>query len=182
MTLRYLFVYTGYENVSVEAKSLKLQTYRNDTTIIGMEPVSQIAPELLIVTSDNYAWDIEELVGLIQSKHGIFINGYTRLGFAPQDVQAIINHSSGKGKPLKKLEATNAALRKRIPHDVYQRLWHVGQICIAERDESAYVASTQAIVDLKAYLDKLSPDIKDALEKAPFEVVRLSSICSSDRC
>ncbi|KZT61403.1 hypothetical protein CALCODRAFT_491209 [Calocera cornea HHB12733] len=169
VTLRYLFLFTATGAPAIDAEKLTPKEYRNDTTIVGMVPVSEIDPKHLLVTSDNYAWDIQELVQLIESKHGVFINGYTRLGFNNKDVKAIINHPSGEGARLSKLEAHNAALRKKIPEHVFRRLQDVGKICVAEVGED-YSKSTVAILELKAFIEGLSAEVKDALEKAPFEV------------
>ncbi|KZO91180.1 hypothetical protein CALVIDRAFT_602424 [Calocera viscosa TUFC12733] len=169
VTLRYLFLYTTQAMPAIDAEKLTPKLYRNETTIVGMVPISEVDPKYLLVTSDNYAWDIQELVLLIESKHGVFTNGYTRLGFNAQDVKAIITHPSGEGLRLSKLESDNAALRKKIPAYIFTKLHAVGRICVAQVGED-YSQSTEAIVELKSYLEHMPPEIKDALEKAPFEV------------
>ncbi|KZO90199.1 hypothetical protein CALVIDRAFT_542943, partial [Calocera viscosa TUFC12733] len=66
-------------------------------------------------------------------------------------------------------ESDNAALPRKIPANIFTKFSAVGRICVTQ-DGEAYSQSTEAIVELKTYLERMPTEIKNDLEKAPFEV------------
>jgi hypothetical protein len=190
--LRYLFVYGaplpesgtpvptlpnkprvavgGYANgtiPNVEAKSLAGSRYRNTTTIAYGATYEEVVAAGTLITTDNdtYFWDIEELVQMIQSKHGLFINGYNHLPFSPADTSKILAHPMAV--PLKAMEAENTALRKHIPASVLTHLNSVGWICKNDNSEEMERANN-AVAELRTWLEKLDKRTRDALEHVPF--------------
>ncbi|RSH77435.1 uncharacterized protein EHS24_003406 [Apiotrichum porosum] len=168
--LRYLFVYPAMEKVPVViAKSLETQRYRNQTTIAygsTYEEVSQSGK--LLVTSDEYFWDIDEVVAMVQGKLGLFINGYTQLPFAPRDIKLILDHPDAK--VLRQLEAANAAMKTKIPSSVYTRLNSVGRHCRGDNTPD-FATSHQQIADLRTWIEGLSSPVQEALKRVPFPAV-----------
>lgn len=170
--LHHLFIYASHSAIPhVLAKDVVKVKFKNTTTIAYGSSYEEVEKEgKLLVTSDEYFWDIEEVVGMIQAKHGLFINAYNQLPFAPVDVKAIVNHPSGYGRVLEQLEASNAALRNTIPSYVYGRLRQVGEICIRDNTED-FASAHRAIADLHSWLKTLPANVSDALARAPFEAV-----------
>ncbi|TXT06009.1 hypothetical protein VHUM_03770 [Vanrija humicola] len=168
--LHHLFIYASSSGIPhVFAKDVAKFKFKNTTTIAYGSTYEEVKRAgKLLVTSDEYFWDIEEVVDMIQAKHGLFINGYNQLPFAPADVQAIMNHASGYGKVLRQLESANAALRQTIPDYVYGRLRHVGITCLQDLT-SDFATAHQAIAELHSWLQGLPAPVKDALARVPFE-------------
>ncbi|KAL1412333.1 hypothetical protein Q8F55_000077 [Vanrija albida] len=170
--LHHLFIYKNSGAIpNVAAKSIVQFKYKNQTTIAYGSSYDEVERSgKLLVTSDEYFWDMDEVVGMVQARHGLFINGYNQLPFAPADVKAILEHPSGAGKVLKELEKKNVVLRKQIPREVYNRLRLVGEICV--RDTTLdFTSAHKAIAELHSWLQGLEPKVKDALARAPFEAV-----------
>lgn len=176
--LRKLFVYPsssngdsyGYGLPSVLANSLANMKYKNKTTIAyGLTP-EEVDPKNLLVTSDEYFWDIHEVVSMVESKQGLFINGYTQLPLAPRDIKAILDHPSGAGATLRKLEKENAKLRKNIPANVITKINSVGQAC--KHDHSTEMTGAHAaIAELQTWLEDQPQLVRDALKRVPFDAV-----------
>lgn len=184
--LRYLFVYGNavpteataatttiiptYAIVpNILSKSLAGTRYCNTSTIAFGSTYDEVVASgnLLITDNDTYFWDIEEVVEMVKSKHGLFINGYTHLPFAPPDVSKILNHP--KAVSLLTMEKENAALRHLIPQNVVSHLNHVGRLCREDRSE-AFVQAHTAIGDLKTWLEGLDQKVRDALDRVPFTI------------
>lgn len=168
--LRYLFVYSSVSAIpNVSAADVVPKRYKNEKTIAFQSTLEEVtASGNLLVTSDGYFWDIEEVVALVKSKNGLFINGFNQLAFAPEDVRAILKHPTGHGKELKKLERDNAKLRERIPRDLLWRLNGAGRSCVMDHSVD-FSTATQAIEDVRQLLDSTAPQVKEALAKVPFE-------------
>lgn len=171
--LRYLFVYNLSSRVtgmpSVDAQSLAGARYCNSTTIAYGSSYEEVvsAGNLFTTDNDTYFWDIEELVGMIQGKNGMFINGYTQLPFTPVDVKRILAHSAAA--PLRKIEADNAAMRRSIPNSIITHLNKIGSLCRNDASEDFTIAH-QAIADLRTYLEDLPKATREALASVPFTV------------
>jgi hypothetical protein len=151
----------------VEAKSLASQRYCNPTTIAFGSTYDEVVESgnLLITDNDTYFWDIEEVVHMVKSKHGLFINGFTHLPFAAADVRKILAHP--KAEPLRAMERTNAELRIRIPQSVITHLNLVGHVCRSDQTEDFHQA-LPAIAELQTWIKALDKPIKDALGRVPF--------------
>lgn len=170
--LRYLFVYSSANAIpNVTAAEVVPKRYKNEKTIAFQSTLDEVtASGNLLVTSDGYFWDIEEVVAMVKAKNGLFINGFNQLSFAPEDVRAILNHRTGLGRELKKLERENAKLRTSIPRDLLARLNRHGQSCI--RDHSAeFTTATQVIEEVRQLIENTTPAVKEALAKVPFEAI-----------
>ncbi|WOO81842.1 Poly [ADP-ribose] polymerase 8 [Vanrija pseudolonga] len=172
VVLHHLFIYNSHSAIPhVLAKDVVKVRFKNTTTIAYGSSYEEVEREgKLLITSDEYFWDIEEVVGMIQAKHGLFINPYNQVPFAPADVKAIVNHPSGHGRVLEQIEVANAALRNTIPSYVYGRLRMVGEVCIRDTTDD-FASAHRVIADLHEWLQTLPANVKDALARAPFEAV-----------
>jgi hypothetical protein len=167
--LRYLFLYASQEIPTVNASQLKLRIYHNETTIAYGSTFEEVRKTArLLITSDEYFWDMDEVVAMIKGRNGLFINGYTQKPFAPCDVDAIINHSSGLGKELQKIEEQNRELRTQISRTTVVELNRVGIICRNDHSEE-FGPSLEAISGLRTWLTKVSAAERKALQVAPFD-------------
>lgn len=168
--LRYLFVYSSVQAIpNVSAADVVPKRYKNDKTIAFQSTLAEVtASGNLLVTSDGYFWDVEEVVAMVKSKNGLFINGFNQLAFAPEDVRAILNHPTGHGKELKRLERENAKLRAWIPADLLRKLNEAGRKCVMDHSVE-FTTATQVIEEVRQMLDNTTPGVKEALNKVPFE-------------
>jgi hypothetical protein len=169
VALRYLFIYGQDGTIPrVAADSLGIRPYRNEVCIASQEPIDTVPEGQLLVTSDNYAWDIEELVAMIKADGGRFRNGFSTRMFAAEDVQAIIYHASGEGLLLRDLERANEALRGKISQETLAQIAIAGAVCKGDNSID-FAPSQQALGHLHAHLAGLSDDERDALDRAPFQ-------------
>ncbi|KAK4186239.1 hypothetical protein QBC35DRAFT_501742 [Podospora australis] len=71
--------------------------YSNTTTFRGKIPIEDIPRERFLVTSDRFAWDMQELVREIVGRKGEMRNPVTKEMFRPEDVNKIRAHPLGRG-------------------------------------------------------------------------------------
>lgn len=72
--LRYLFLFPQKSIPSIAAKSLMLKKYRNETTIAYGRTLEEVEKDgKLLETSDEYFWDIDEVVAMVKGKNGLFM-------------------------------------------------------------------------------------------------------------
>ncbi|CAK9786275.1 hypothetical protein CC85DRAFT_285743 [Cutaneotrichosporon oleaginosum] len=169
--LRQLFVYSGGNVPSVIAKTIAQARYKNETTIAYGSTFDEVQESgKLLVTSDEYFWDIGEVIHIVKAKNGLFINPYNNLPFAQPDVNRIINHPSGAGRELVAIEAQNLKLKQHISPEVLLRLRTVGDICMRDNSDD-FATAMGAISDLNEWLKLLPSYERDALARVPFQAI-----------
>ncbi|BEJ11923.1 hypothetical protein CspHIS471_0203830 [Cutaneotrichosporon sp. HIS471] len=169
--LRQLFVYPYGGMPIVAAKDIAQARYKNRTTIAYGSTFDEVrASGKLLVTSDDYFWDIDEVVQSIKAKNGLFINPYNNLPFQQRDVKLILTHPSGAGEELSHIEAENTELKRNISSEVMSRLHSVGYIC--KKDNSTdFVIAMGAISELNEWLKLRPTRERDALACVPFQAI-----------
>lgn len=168
--LRQLFVYPTGHMPTVSAKSIAPARYKNQTTIAYGSTFEEVQENgRLLVTSDDYFWDIEEVVQSIKAKNGLFINPYNNLPFGQRDVGLIMNHPSGAGKELASIEAKNEELKKHISPEVLSHLRTVGNVCCTDNSPD-FAPAMKAISELNEWLKDRPARERDALARVPFQV------------
>ncbi|BEJ04743.1 hypothetical protein CcaverHIS641_0205600 [Cutaneotrichosporon cavernicola] len=169
--LRRLFVYPCGGMPTVTAKDIAQAAYKNQTTIAyGSTFEEVLASGKLLVTSDDYFWDIDEVVQTIKAKNGLFINPYNNLPFEQRDVKLILTHPSGAGQELYRIEAENTELKRDISLEVMSRLHTVGYIC--KQDNSAdFETAMGAISELNEWLKLRPTRERNALACVPFQAI-----------
>lgn len=167
--LRQLFVYPNGFVPVVEAKDIAQARFKNQTTIAFGSSFEEVqASGKLLITSDDYFWDIDEVVEMVKAKNGLFINPYNQLPFAQKDVDAIMHHRSGAGNVLAEIEKENAKLKQRISPEVFDRLHQVGRLCVID-NSTDFAAAMGAIAELRDWLAQRPAAERDALERVPFQ-------------
>lgn len=87
------------------------RNYSNTETMYG-DSVKDIPRSNFLVTEDNYAWDMDELVAAIKAASGVLRNPLSKQMFTPTDVKAIYMH------PLAKSLAALAVAQKEMSQGV----------------------------------------------------------------
>jgi hypothetical protein len=77
--------------------------YVNDETMLG-DTIPEILREEFIVTEDNYAWSMGELVQAITSNNGVFRNPLSKHMFTPNDIASILHHPLGQSLAALQIE------------------------------------------------------------------------------
>ena len=70
------------------------RNYVNSETMLG-DAISDIPRGNFLVTEDNYAWDLEELVQAIKANGGVMRNPLSRHMFTPKDIRDILKTTHG---------------------------------------------------------------------------------------
>lgn len=92
--LRQLFVYPQGGIPVVKAQDIAQARFKNQTTIAYGSTFEEVQESgKLLITSDDYFWDIDEVVEMVKAKNGLFINSCNQLPFAQQDVDKIMSHA-----------------------------------------------------------------------------------------
>jgi hypothetical protein len=167
--LRQLFIYPAGGIPAVAAKDIAQARFKNQTTIAYGSTFEEVQESgKLLVTSDDYFWDIDEVVQSIKAKNGLFINPYNNLPFSQHDVNLIMKHPSGAGDELARIEIENAKLKANISSTVISRLRTVGAVCVRDNSED-FATAMGAISELSEWLKGRPAHERDALARVPFQ-------------
>lgn len=116
--------------------------YANTETMLG-DDVASIPRANLLVTEDNYAWDMSELADALAANGGVMRNPLTRDMFSPDDVRRILRHPLGARLAPLRLEQDQ--LKKGVRPDTIARLAEVARTMLA--DQTADAGPSMAAVD-----------------------------------
>ncbi|KJR82201.1 uncharacterized protein SPSK_03271 [Sporothrix schenckii 1099-18] len=127
--------------------------YANDKTML-FEDVADIPVANLLVTSDNYAWDMSELADALAVNSGVMRNPITRDMFSEEDVRQILNHPLGER--LRPMALEQSELKRGVRSTTIDRMAHLSKVML--EDQSAHATPTIEAIDIfMAYFHTL-PD------------------------
>ena len=133
--------------------------YANDKTML-LEDVADIAPANLLVTSDNYAWDMAELADALAVNSGVMRNPLTRDMFSEEDVRLILNHPLGER--LRPMAVEQSKLKRGVRATTIERMDHLSKVML--EDQSAHASPTIEAIDVfMAYYHTLPETEKQTL-------------------
>lgn len=124
------------------------RNYANTETMLGDE-VKDIPRVNFLVTEDNYAWDMEELVQAITVGKGIMRNPLSKELFTPKDVKCILMHPSGK--PLAALAVEQHTMSKGVRAQTIDEMEKLSNILL-EDQSSDTIPSRKAVDEFLAYV------------------------------
>ncbi|OIW27588.1 hypothetical protein CONLIGDRAFT_440798 [Coniochaeta ligniaria NRRL 30616] len=108
--------------------------YANTETMLG-DDVASIPRANLLVTEDNYAWDMSELADALVANSGVMRNPLTRDMFSPDDVRAILRHPLGAKLAPLRLEQNQ--LKKGVRPDTIARLAKIASTMLSDQTPDA---------------------------------------------
>ncbi|CAK7224348.1 hypothetical protein SBRCBS47491_005518 [Sporothrix bragantina] len=117
--------------------------YANDKTML-LEDVADIAAANLLVTSDNYAWDMAELADALAVNSGVMRNPLTRDMFSEEDVRQILNHPLGER--LRPMAVEQSELKRGVRATTIERMAHLSKVML--EDQSAHATPTIEAIDI----------------------------------
>ncbi|KAB5585599.1 hypothetical protein GE09DRAFT_1210205 [Coniochaeta sp. 2T2.1] len=127
------------------------RTYANTETMLG-DDVASIPRANLLVTEDNYAWDMSELADALVANSGVMRNPLTREMFSPSDVRAILRHPLGER--LAPLRLEQHQLKKGVRPDTIAMLKKVADTMLKDQSADA-AASLKSLDELLSYIAAL---------------------------
>ncbi|KAF2866049.1 hypothetical protein BDV95DRAFT_611926 [Massariosphaeria phaeospora] len=133
-------------------RELGQRKYVNSTTMITEEPLSSIPRENFLVTEDNYAWDISELVSSISANSGIMRNPLSKQIFTSTDIHAILAHPLGQG--LRPLQEAQNRMRKGFRPATLEAIEKLGKVMLQDQSSDG-APSRNAMDGFLAYLATL---------------------------
>ncbi len=117
--------------------------YANDKTML-LENVADIPAANLLVTSDNYAWDMAELADALAANSGVMRNPLTRDMFSEDDVRQILSHPLGDR--LRPLGVAQDKLKRGVRPATIERIAHLSRVML--EDQSAHATPTIEAIDV----------------------------------
>jgi hypothetical protein len=128
------------------------------------DPVSEIPHDKFLVTEDNYAWDMSELVQAITASSGVMRNPLTKTMFTPQDIRRILAHQDGAAlKPIRaKQESFRNGLATTHP-DTIRKISELGKVMLEDQTEDA-APSRKAMDEFLGYAATLPDKEQEALD------------------
>ncbi|EPE07987.1 hypothetical protein F503_00770 [Ophiostoma piceae UAMH 11346] len=134
--------------------------YANDKTML-LDDVSAIRPENLLVTSDNYAWDMAELADALAVNSAVMRNPLTRDMFSEEDVRQILNHPLGQR--LRPMAVEQSQLKRGVRADTIDHMDKLSRVML--EDQSAHATPTIEAIDVfMAYYHTLPEEEKRTLK------------------
>ncbi|KIH90068.1 hypothetical protein SPBR_00777 [Sporothrix brasiliensis 5110] len=134
--------------------------YANDKTML-FEDVADIPVANLLVTSDNYAWDMSELADALAVNSGVMRNPITRDMFSEEDVRQILNHPLGER--LRPMALEQSELKRGVRSTTIDRMAHLSKVML--EDQSAHATPTIEAIDIfMAYFHTLPEAEKRTLK------------------
>jgi len=124
------------------------KSYVNDETM-GLESVKDIPRENFYVTEDNYAWDMDELVGCITANGGVMRNPLSRQMFTPKDVRGMLIHPLGKSLEAQIVQQDKMSKGVRLA--TIEHMEKLAKILL-EDQSSDQLTSRHAIDEFLAYV------------------------------
>ncbi|KAK4206924.1 hypothetical protein QBC37DRAFT_456930 [Rhypophila decipiens] len=158
--------------------------YENDETMLG-DAVSDIPAANLLVSEDNYAWDMAELASALEANSGIMRNPLTRKLFSETDVRRILAHPLGQRlRPMR--DAQTAHLSRGLHPDTVRLVAQMGRVMVA--DQTLDMAPSQEVADEflahvatlpdaeRQVLECLKVPARDSLNRQQFDYTVLQAV------
>ncbi|CAK7201278.1 hypothetical protein SEUCBS139899_003981 [Sporothrix eucalyptigena] len=117
--------------------------YVNDKTML-LEDVADIPAANLLVTSDNYAWDMTELADALAVNSAVMRNPLTKDMFSEEDVRQILNHPLGER--LRPMAVEQSELKRGVRSTTIDRMAHLSKVML--EDQSAHATPTIEAIDI----------------------------------
>lgn len=149
---------TAFMHISHEVLQKK---YQNAETMYG-DPIPSIPRSNFLVTEDNYAWDMDELVAAIKANSGVMRNPLSTDLFSAEDVRQIVNHPLGRG--LGALQLEQKELTKGVRQATMTRLADLAKILLDDMSDDA-APSRAAVEGFSLYIATLPTAEQEALDK-----------------
>ena len=138
------------------------RNYINSETMIGGDPIADIARADFWSSEDGYAWDLTELVQAIEAKGGAMRNPLSRENFTVSDVEAIVRHPHGNR--LAAMQVEQHQLSKGVRQDTIRRMRELAQVVLDDQSANSH-PSHDAVDSFLAYMATLPLPERDALNK-----------------
>ena len=138
-----------------------------DTTLISGEPLSTVPESLRYCDDAGKLFDVDELVELI-AHHGVFKNFYTNQALSAAEMQRLINHPSGAGARLLRMQSLQAEWRAAIGPDTGARILELATLLATEDTAGSLAGSTQAVAAFERFVLGLSAAEQAALHAGRF--------------
>ncbi|OAA57498.1 hypothetical protein SPI_07157 [Niveomyces insectorum RCEF 264] len=136
------------------------KTYANTETMLG-DSVADIPAANLLVTADNYAWDMAELADALTANSGVMRNPLTRDMFAEEDVRQILRHPLGA--VLRPMALEQSELKRGVRAETIERMATLSKVML--EDQSAHATPTIEAIDIfMAYFHTLPEAEKTKLK------------------
>lgn len=148
-------------HVEHERLSARGKNYANTETMLG-DAVGDIPRANLLVTEDNYAWDMSELRSALTASSGVMRNPLTKMMFTPTDVRRILSHPLGT--PLKPLTLAQSQLKRGVRPDTVVRLRELSRVILADQSEDAR-GSMVALDEFMVYMAALPAGEQSVLDE-----------------
>ncbi|HET6347402.1 MAG TPA: hypothetical protein VFH51_20900, partial [Myxococcota bacterium] len=142
--------------------------YHNDTTMLGDE-LQDLPASLLFTTEDGYAFDVDELVDLIEEK-GVMRNPWTGKDLSEADIGSLVLHPSGAGVRVSALVGENDAMKARLSAATGAMLQDLATVLLSEPTTGAMASSTGAVAGFSEYVKGLPRSEQVALAGARFQL------------
>jgi len=137
------------------------KTYVNDETMLG-DSILDIPRSRFWVSSDNYAWDMEELVNCLTARSGVMRNPLSLEMFNAEDVETIVTHPLGITLGAAQVEQEKLANGVRL--STIKAMETLSAALLA--DQTADQAPTRLALDVfKQYTATLPKAERDGLDK-----------------
>ncbi|KAF3003043.1 hypothetical protein E8E13_006893 [Curvularia kusanoi] len=127
------------------------RNYSNAETMYG-DSVKDIPRSNFLVTEDNYAWDMDELVAAIKAASGVLRNPLSKQMFTPTDVQAIYMHPLAK--PLAALAVEQKEMSQGVRPETILRMEKLSEILLEDQSADT-LPSRHAVDEFLAYIATL---------------------------
>jgi hypothetical protein len=138
------------------------RNYVNSETMIGGDPIADIARADFWSSEDGYAWDLTELVQAIEANGGVMRNPLSHENFTVSDVEAIVRHPHGKG--LAAMQVEQSQLSKGVRHDTIRRMRELAQVVLNDQSANSH-PSHDAVDSFLGYMATLPAPEREALNK-----------------
>lgn len=123
------------------------RNYANTETMLGDE-VKDIPRSNFMVTEDNYAWDMDELVQAIKANSGVLRNPLSKEMFTPKDIKSILSHPLGQC--LAALAVEQHQMSKGVRMETIEQMEKLAQILLEDQSADT-IPSRKAVDEFLAY-------------------------------
>lgn len=124
------------------------RNYTNTETMYG-DAVKAIPRSKFLVTEDNYAWDMEELVAAIKAGSGVLRNPLSKQLFTPGDIRDILMHPLAVS--LAALAVEQKEMSKGVRPETITRMEKLSSILLEDQSADT-LPSRHAVDEFLAYV------------------------------
>lgn len=123
------------------------RNYANTETMLG-DDVKDIPRSNFLVTEDNYAWDMDELVQAVRANSGVLRNPLSKEMFTPKDIKGILSHPLGQC--LAALAVEQHQMSKGVRMETIEQMERLATVLLEDQSADT-IPSRKAVDEFLAY-------------------------------